>query len=129
MRPERAGRDHAPHHRQHGNLGHRLPGDRPRAIAASRTPLHQRKRRINAMPRAMPGDTGTLEEVSEIISLISLAQLDAPCILFNLNGFYDDLRALLNRMSDMGLSSPRRQRDIHFTSSLDEVADILAPLH
>lgn len=54
------------------------------------------------MPRAMPGDTGTLEEVSEIISLIALAQLDAPCILFNLNGFYDDLRALLNRMSDMG---------------------------
>ena len=81
------------------------------------------------MPRAMPGDTGTLEEVSEIISLIALAQLDAPCILFNLNGFYDDLRALLNRMSDMGLSSPRRQRDIHFTSSLDEVAHILAPLH
>lgn len=81
------------------------------------------------MPRAMPGDTGTLEEVSEVISLIALAQLDAPCILFNLNGFYDDLRALLNRMSDMGFSSPRRQRGIHFTSSLDEVAHILAPLH
>ena len=77
----------------------------------------------------MPGGTGTLEEVSEVISLIALAQLNAPCILFNLNGFYDDLRALLNRMSDMGLSSPRRQRGIHFADSLDEVADILAPLH
>ena len=43
----------------------------------------------------MPGGTGTLEEVSEVISLIALAQLNAPCILFNLNGFYDDLRALL----------------------------------
>ncbi|WP_365368543.1 LOG family protein [uncultured Senegalimassilia sp.] len=41
----------------------------------------------------MPGGTGTLEEVSEVISLIALAQLDTPCILFNLNGFYDDLRA------------------------------------
>lgn len=71
---------------------------------------------------------GTLEEVSEVISLIALAQLDAPCILFNLNGFYDDLRALLNRMSDMGLSSPRRRR-MHFADSLEEVADILAPLH
>lgn len=77
----------------------------------------------------MPGGTGTLEEVSEAISLIALAQLDAPCILFNLNGFYDDLRALLNRMSDMGLSSPRRQRVMHFADSLEEVADILAPLH
>ena len=77
----------------------------------------------------MPGGTGTLEEVSEVISLIALAQFDAPCILFDLNGFYDDLRALLNRMSDMGLSSPRRQRGVHFASSLDEVAHILAPLH
>ena len=78
---------------------------------------------------AMSGGTGTLEEVSEAISLIALAQLDAPCILFNLNGFYDDLRALLNRMSDMGLSSPRRQRGIHFAHSLEEAADILVPLH
>lgn len=77
----------------------------------------------------MPGGTWALEEVSEVISLIALAQLDAPCILFNLNGFYDDLRALLNRMSDLGLSSPRRQRGIHFADSLEEVADILAPLH
>ncbi|WP_417758942.1 LOG family protein [Senegalimassilia anaerobia] len=80
-------------------------------------------------PAPTPGGTGTLEEVSEVISLIALAQLDAPCILFNLNGFYDDLRALLNRMSDMGLSSPCRQRGIHFAHSLQEVADILTPLH
>lgn len=77
---------------------------------------------------AMSGGTGTLEEVSEVISLIALAQFDAPCILFNLNGFYDDLRALLSRTSDMGLCSPRRQRDIHFVHLLEEAADILAPL-
>ena len=81
------------------------------------------------MPRAMLGSMGTLGEVSGAISLIALAQLNAPCILFNLNGFYDDLRALLNRMSDMGLFSLRRQRGIHFAHSLEEVADILAPLH
>ena len=70
-----------------------------------------------------------MEEVSEVISLVALAQLDAPCILFNLNGFYVDLRALLNRMVDTGLSSPRRQRGIHFAYSLEEAADILVPLH
>ena len=78
---------------------------------------------------AMPGGTWTLKEVSEAISLIALARLDAPCILFNLNGFYDDLRALLNRMNDMGPSSPCRQRGIHFAHLLEEAADILAPLH
>ena len=70
-----------------------------------------------------------MEEVSEVISLVALAQLDAPCILFNLNGFYDDLRALFNRTSDMGLCSSRRQRGIHFAHSLEEAADILVPLH
>lgn len=78
---------------------------------------------------AMSGGTGTLEEVSEVISLIALARLNAPCILFILNGFYDDLRALLNRMSDMGLSSPCRQRGVHFAHSLEEMANILVPLH
>ena len=77
----------------------------------------------------LPGDTGTLEEVPEVISLIALAQFDAPCILFNLNGFYDDLHALLSRTSDMGLCSPRRQRGIHFAHSLEEMANILVPLH
>ena len=81
------------------------------------------------MPGPHAWGHGDIGEGSEVISLIALAQLDAPCILFNLNGFYDDLRALLNRMSDMGLSSPRRQRGIHFADSLEEVADILAPLH
>ena len=31
---------------------------------------------------AFPGGTGTLEEIAEIISKVSLKQLDAPCILY-----------------------------------------------
>ena len=80
-------------------------------------------------PVPTPGGTRTLEEVSEAISLIALARLNAQCILFILNGFYDDLRALLNRMSDMGLSSPCRQRGVHFAHSLEERATLLVPLH
>ena len=57
---------------------------------------------------AFPGGTGTLEEISEIMSKVSLKQLDAPCILYNLNGFYQDLKALLNHMIEMGLSSKER---------------------
>ena len=33
---------------------------------------------------AFPGGTGTLEEISEVMSLVSLRWLDAPCILYNL---------------------------------------------
>ena len=41
---------------------------------------------------AFPGGTGTLEEIAEVMSKVSLKHLDAPCILYNLNGYYDDLK-------------------------------------
>ena len=74
---------------------------------------------------AFPGGTGTLEEISEVMSQVSLGQLDAPCILYDLNGYYDELRALLRRMIDTGLSSPERQQGIYFAGSLMQIADIL----
>lgn len=57
---------------------------------------------------AFPGGTGTLEEISEIMSKVSLKQLDAPCIVYNLNGYYDSLKELLEHMIDKGLTSRER---------------------
>lgn len=37
---------------------------------------------------AFPGGTGTLEEISEVMSKISLKQLNAACIFYNLNDYY-----------------------------------------
>jgi len=72
---------------------------------------------------AFPGGTGTLEEISEV--KVSLKQLAAPCILYNLNGYYDHLKALLAHMTDMGLSTPERQEGIYFADNLDEIRTIL----
>ena len=74
---------------------------------------------------AFPGGTGTLEEISEIMSKVSLKQLAAPCILYNLNGYYDHLKALLAHMIDMGLSTPERQEGIYFAETLDDIRVIL----
>ena len=74
---------------------------------------------------AFPGGTGTLEEISEIMSKVSLKQLTAPCILYNLNGYYDHLKALLAHMIDMGLSTPERQEGIYFAEMLDDIRAIL----
>ena len=73
---------------------------------------------------AFPGGAGTLEEISEIMSKVSLKQLDAPCILYNLNGYYDGLKTLLTHMIDMGLSSEERQKGIYFADSLEQIKDI-----
>lgn len=74
---------------------------------------------------AFPGGTGTLEEISEVISKVSLKQLNAPCIIYNLNGYYDSLKALLAHMIDMGLSSEERQKGVYFAESLEQIKNIL----
>jgi len=70
---------------------------------------------------AFPGGTGTLEEISEVMSKVSLKQLNAPCILYNLNGYYDSL----NNMIKMGLSTKERQEGIYFANNLGEIRKIL----
>ena len=74
---------------------------------------------------AFPGGTGTLEEISEIMSKVSLNQLNAPCILYNLDGYYNSLKELLNHMIEKGLSSEERQKGIYFADTLEDIIKIL----
>ena len=57
---------------------------------------------------AFPGGTGTLEEISEVMSKVVLRHLSAPCIVYNLNGYYDDQRRLLQKMVNTGLAIEER---------------------
>ena len=73
-----------------------------------------------------PGGTGTLEEITEVMSQVSLGQLSAPCILYDLDGYYRHLKALLDHMIASGLSSPERQQGIHFAQNLPEIQVLLS---
>ena len=93
--------------------------------------MSERKNKIIELGNAFiafPGGTGTLEEITEIMSKVSLKQLNAPCIVYNLNGYYDGLKAMLKHMIDMGLSSEERQKGIYFAESLEQITDILCSL-
>ena len=82
---------------------------------------------------AFPGGTGTLElsqeedilEAGEVMSKVSLKQLDAPCILYNLNGYYNGLKTLLDHMIETGLSTKERQEGIWFAENLEQIKQIL----
>lgn len=74
---------------------------------------------------AFPGGSGTLEEITEVMSKVSLKHLAAPCILYNLNGYYNDLKALLAHMIEKGLSSEERQAGIYFAEKLEDIKQIL----
>ena len=90
--------------------------------------MTERKTKMIALGNAFiafPGGTGTLEEIAEVMSKVSLKHLDAPCILYNLNGYYDGLKVLLGRMIEKGLSSPERQQGIYFVEDLEQIKEIL----
>ncbi len=74
---------------------------------------------------AMPGGTGTLEEISEIMSKQALGFISGPCIFYNHNGYYDDLKHMLAKMTEQGFSDRYRQRNIHFADSISGITEII----
>ena len=90
--------------------------------------MSERKRKMIELGEAFiafPGGTGTLEEIAEVMSKVSLRHLKTPCILYDLDGYYEGLRQLLEKMKDKGLSSRERQSGICFAKDLGEIFSIL----
>ena len=55
------------------------------------------------------------------MSKLALNHLDAPCIFYNLNGYYDHMKALLDHMIEMELSTKERQKKIYFEYTLKKL--------
>ena len=63
--------------------------------------MSERKKTIFAMSDAavaLPGGVGTLEELTEVITLKQLGQFNKPIIIINVNGFYDHLIEFFEHM-------------------------------
>jgi len=63
--------------------------------------MSERKNTIFAMSDAavaLPGGVGTLEELTEVITLKQLGQFNKPIIIINVNGFYDHLIEFFEHM-------------------------------
>lgn len=63
--------------------------------------MHERKLKMEELCDgviALPGGYGTLEEFFEMLTWAQLGLHSKPVALLNVNGFYSDLLALINRM-------------------------------
>ena len=62
--------------------------------------MHQRKatflENVDAIV-ALPGGTGTMEELLEVITLKRLGLFTKPIVILNTNGYYDPLKTMLER--------------------------------
>ncbi len=56
---------------------------------------------------ALPGGTGTLEELIEVVSLKRLELFNKPIIILNTNGYYDELVSFMQKMVDQKFLEPR----------------------
>lgn len=70
---------------------------------------------------ALPGGPGTLDEISEVISGIRLHLIRSRAVIWNINGYYDDLRMQFLKMVDFGFISPQDVQAVSFADSLPEL--------
>ena len=65
--------------------------------------MHERKKKLienTDVVIALPGGTGTLEELAEVITLKRLGKFTKPILLLNIDGFYNSLDDFLRKMAD-----------------------------
>ena len=77
--------------------------------------MHERKAKMSELADAfiaMPGGSGTLEEIFEQITWGQLGIHQKPCAFFNVNGFYDQLISFFSSTTEAGFTKAR------FTDSL-----------
>lgn len=70
---------------------------------------------------ALPGGIGTLDEISEAITLTKIGMFDKPCILFNKNGFYEPLRKMFDEMIRAGFLWEKSMEKVLFSDDIDEI--------
>ena len=86
--------------------------------------MHERKAKflenIDALI-ALPGGTGTLEELLEAITLKRLGQFTKPIIILNTNGYYDPLIQMLERCVEEKFLRPIHAEMWTFVNQPEEV--------
>jgi cytokinin riboside 5'-monophosphate phosphoribohydrolase len=74
---------------------------------------------------ALPGGIGTLEELTEIMTLRYIRRMDKPVVIFNQDGFYDELLSFFERMTRERFKSAGLQALFAVASTTDEIWPLL----
>lgn len=86
--------------------------------------MHERKKLlidgVDAVV-ALPGGCGTLEELSEVVTLKRLGKFTKPIVILNLDGFYDPLKALFEKMIEEKFMRQEHRAIYTFVDTVEEI--------
>ncbi|RKR00486.1 LOG family protein [Maricaulis maris] len=88
--------------------------------------MHARKAKMVRLSEgfiAMPGGIGTMEELFEIWTWAQLGQHRHPVGLLNVNGYYDELVAFLDKMTAQGFLSPEHRGALFVSDRVTTLLD------
>jgi uncharacterized protein (TIGR00730 family) len=74
---------------------------------------------------ALPGGIGTLEELAEIMTLRYVNRISKPVVVFNQEGYYDDLLRFFERMTRERFKSPGLQALFSVAGRVEDVWALL----
>lgn len=74
---------------------------------------------------ALPGGIGTVDEISEAITLTKIGVFDKPCIIYNQNGFYEPFKKMLMEMDQAGFLKLENMDHVLFSNDLKEIEQFL----
>lgn len=72
-----------------------------------------------------PGGIGTFDEFFEIMTLKQLGRHTKPIAVFNINGYYDNIIALLNNAMHKQFMTPESLNLCMFTDRIDKLLDYI----
>ena len=90
--------------------------------------MHERKALMADLSDAfvaLPGGFGTFEEFFEIVTWVQLRLIDAPCILANVDGYFDALIALIDGAAAKGFISAANRAIVEAYPSVTAVMERL----
>ena len=84
--------------------------------------MHERKARMFDLSDAfvaLPGGFGTLDEMFEMLTWRQLGIGDKPCAFLDVDGFYEPLLAMMDRMVGEGFVHADQRRDLWHGEDID----------
>lgn len=74
---------------------------------------------------ALPGGSGTFEEIFEAITMKRLAQISTTIVFYNQNGYYNPMKAMLEKSVYEKFMTPQHMEQINFFDDIDTLINFI----